>query len=70
MAIACFSTTTSGLMTTKCVRIKREMNLISWINNPRLEVNQIIKEEVDALVQPDKLDTNSIKQVIKEYPKK
>ena len=70
IAIACLSSTTGGLMQTKCIKIKREMELISWINNNRSGVNQIIKEEVEKLVAPENFDANSINPTIKVYPER
>ena len=68
IAAACLSSTTGGVMQTRCFKLKREMELISWINSHRSEINQVIKEEVEKVTPPEDMDITRMNQVVKVYP--
>ena len=68
IAAACLSSTAGGVMQTKCFKLKRELKLISWINDHRSEINQMIKEEVESVTPIEDMDTSSINPIVKNYP--
>ena len=68
IALACASSTTGGVMQTKSFKLKREMELISWINTHRNEINQLIKEDVERVTPEEDLDVSGINPIVKNYP--
>jgi len=68
LAIGCLCSTTSMLMNAKSFKLKREMNLVSWINEHKEEVNEVIREEVLELVDEEDIDKTSLNLSITNYP--
>ena len=67
-SLGCLLSTTSFLMNTKSFSLKREMKLISWINEHKEEVNDVIREEVDSLVDDKDRNESALNQTIQTYP--
>ena len=55
-------------MQTRCFKLKRELDLISWINTHRSEINQLIKEEVESVTPIEDMDIRGINPIVKNYP--
>ena len=68
IAAACLSSTTGGVMQTRCFKLKRELDLISWINTHRSEINQLIKEEVESVTPIEDMNIRWINPIVKNYP--
>ena len=69
LALGCLLSTTSTLLNTKSFSLKREMNLISWINDHKEEANEVIREEVLSIVGEENLEQDSNNPRIIKYPR-
>lgn len=69
LALGCLLSTTSTLLNVKSYSLKREMNLISWINDHKEEANEVIREEVLSIVEEENLEKDSNNPRIIKYPR-
>lgn len=69
LALGCLLSTTSSLLNAKSLSLKREMNLISWINDHKNEANEVIREEVLSIVPEENIEKDSNNPRIINYPR-